>query len=56
MPIPEYFELRRQIAAGWLEDAEYQMIDAPELAVYHWGLVGGCTDRTIEILIPVEKR
>ena len=28
---------------------------APELAVYHWGIVGGYTGRTIEIWIPIEK-
>lgn len=55
MPIPEYFDIRRQIAAGWLFHEEYQMINAPELAVYHWGIAGGYTDRTIEIWIPIEK-
>lgn len=55
-PIQEYFDIRRQIAAGWLSNGEYQMINAPELAVYHWGIVGGYTDRTIEIWIPVEKK
>ena len=56
MPIPEYFELRKQIAAQWLTNEEYQMVDAPELAVYHWGIVGGYSDRTIEIWIPIEKK
>lgn len=56
MPIPEYFDIRRQIAAEWLLNEEYQMIDAPELAVYHWGIVGGYPDRTIEIWIPIEKK
>ena len=56
MPIPEYFELRKQIAVQWLANEEYQMVDAPELAVYHWGIVGGYTDRTIEIWIPIEKK
>ena len=53
MPIPEYFELRKQIATQWLANEEYQMVDAPELAVYHWGIVGGYADRTIEIWIPI---
>ena len=56
MPIPEYFDIRKQIAAEWLSNEEYQMINAPELAVYHWGIVGGYTDRTIEIWIPIEKK
>ena len=56
MPIPEYVELRKQIAAQWLGNEEYQMINAPELAVYHWGIVGGCSERTIEIWIPIEKQ
>ena len=56
MPIPEYFELRKQIAAEWLSNDEYQMINAPELAVYHWGIAGGYTERTIEIWIPIEKK
>ena len=56
MPIPEYFDIRKQIAAEWLSDNEYQMIDAPELAVYHWGIVGGYAERTIEIWIPIEKK
>ena len=56
MPIPEYFELRKQIATQWLANEEYQMVDAPELAVYHWGIVGGYADRTIEIWIPIEKK
>lgn len=56
IPIPEYFDIRRQIAAGWLSNDEYQIINSPELAVYHWGVVGGDTGRTIEIWIPVEKK
>lgn len=56
MPIPEYFELRKQIAGEWLASTEYQLADAPELAIYHWGLVGGCEERTVEIWIPIEKR
>ncbi len=55
MPIPEYFDIRRQIAASWLSNEKYQMVDAPELSVYHWGIVGGFDERTIEIWIPVEK-
>ncbi len=56
MPIPEYHEIRKQIAAEWLLNNEYQMVNAPELAVYHWGIVGGYPDRTIEIWIPIEKK
>ena len=56
MPIPEYFDLRKQIAAEWLSNNEYQMINAPEIAVYHWGIVGGYTERTIELWIPIEKK
>lgn len=56
MPIPEYFEIRKQIAAEWLSNGEYQMVDAPELSVYHWGIVGGYDSRTIEIWIPIEKK
>jgi AraC family transcriptional regulator len=56
MPIPEYFDLRKQIAAEWLSNNEYQMINAPEIAVYHWGIVGSYTERTIEIWIPIEKK
>ncbi len=56
MPIPEYFDIRKQIAAEWLSNNEYQISNAPELAVYHWGIVGGYNGRTIEIWIPVEKK
>ena len=49
-------EIRKQIAAEWLSNNEYQMINAPEIAVYHWGIVGGYPDRTIEIWIPIEKK
>ena len=56
MPIPEYFEIRKQIVAEWLSNDEYQIVNAPELAVYHWGIVGGYTGRTIEIWIPIEKK
>ena len=56
MPIPEYFDIRKQIAAEWLSNEEYQMINSPELSVYHWGIVGGYADRTIEIWIPIEKK
>ena len=55
-PTREYFDLRKQIAAEWLSNNEYQMINAPEIAVYHWGIVGGYPDRTIEIWIPIEKK
>ena len=56
MPIPEYFDLRKQISAECLSNNEYQMINAPEISVYHWGIVGGYTERTIEIWIPIEKK
>lgn len=56
MPIPEYFDIRKQIAAEWLKHQEYQLINAPEIAVYHWGIVGGYQDRTIEIWLPIEKK
>jgi AraC family transcriptional regulator len=56
MPIPEYFDIRKQIATEWLSNNEYQMINAPEIAVYHWGIVGGYTERTIELWIPIEKK
>ena len=56
MPIPEYFEIRKQIAAEWLSNEEYQIVNAPELAVYHWGITGGYNGRTIEIWIPIEKK
>ena len=55
-PIAEYFDIRKQIATEWLSNNEYQMVNAPELAVYHWGIVGGYKERTIEIWIPVEKK
>lgn len=55
MPIPEYLDIRKQIAAEWLSNDEYQMINAPELAVYHWGIAHSYADRTIEIWIPIEK-
>jgi len=55
-PIPEYFDIRKQIASEWLSNDEYQIVNAPELAVYHWGIVGGYTGRTIEIWIPIEKK
>ncbi|MBQ3598417.1 MAG: AraC family transcriptional regulator [Clostridia bacterium] len=56
MPIPEYFDIRKQIATEWLSNNEYQMINAPELAIYHWGIVGGYPERTIEIWIPIERK
>ena len=56
MPIPEYFDIRKQIATEWLSNNEYQIVNAPELAVYHWGIIGGYTKRTIEIWIPIEKK
>lgn len=56
MPIPEYFDIRKQIAAEWLSNKEYQIINAPELAVYHWGIASGYADRTIEIWIPIAKK
>lgn len=55
-PIKEYFEIRKQIAAEWISMNEYQIVDAPELAVYHWGITGGYDGRTIEIWIPIEKK
>lgn len=56
MPIPEYFDIRKQIAAEWLSNDKYQIVNAPELAVYHWGITGGYAGRTIEIWIPIEKK
>lgn len=55
MPVSEYFSLRKQIATEWVVNGEYEIANAPELAVYHWGIVGGYENRTIEIWIPVEK-
>ncbi len=54
MPIPKYFDIRKQIATEWLSNDKYQIVNAPELAVYHWGITGGYTGRTIEIWIPIE--
>ena len=56
MPIPEYHDIRKKIASEWLLNNEYNIIDAPELAVYHWGIVGGYPNRSIEIWIPVEMK
>ena len=56
MPIPEYHAIRKQIAVDWALIKDYQMINAPELAVYHWGVIGGYDSRTIEIWIPIEKK
>ena len=56
MPIPEYFDIRKRIATEWMSNKEYQIINAPELAVYHWGIVGNYPERTIEIWIPIEKK
>lgn len=56
MPISEYFDIRKQIAAEWLSNDKYQIANAPELAVYHWGITGGYAGRTIEIWIPIEKK
>ena len=55
-PVSDYIELRKQIAAEWLTNDTYQIIDAPELAVYHWGVVSKYPERTIEIWIPIEKK
>ena len=56
IPVTEYFDIRKQIATDWLSNNEYQIVNAPELAVYHWGIIGGYKERTIEIWIPVEKK
>lgn len=56
MPIPEYVDIRKQIATEWLSNNEYRIINAPEIAIYHWGSVGGYTERSIEIWIPIEKK
>ena len=56
MPIPEYFNLRKRIVSEWLVSSEYELTDAPEIAVYHWGIVGGYTERTIEIWMPITKK
>ena len=53
MPIPDYFEIRKQIAGEWLASTEFQWINAPEIAVYHWGIVGGYEKRMIEIWTPI---
>lgn len=55
-PIPEYMELRKQIAAEWLNSTEYQLADAPELSVYHWGIEDGCRERTVEIWMPITEK
>lgn len=55
-PIDEYFEIRKRIVSEWLVSSEYQLADAPEIAVYHWGIVGGCKERTIEIWIPIAAK
>lgn len=56
MPIPEYFEVRKQIVAECFASTEYQLVDSPEIAVYHWGIVGGDANRTIEIWLPIAKK
>ena len=54
-PISEYFDIRKQIAAEWILNGEYQIANAPELSVYHWSKTGGYKERFIEIWIPIEK-
>ena len=56
MPVGEYCDIRRRIAAEWLPGSGYTLADAPELALYHWRPAGGKSERCIEIWLPVEAR
>lgn len=56
MPVGEYRDIRRRIAAEWLPGSGYTLADAPELAVYHWRPTGGKAKRHIEIWLPVEGK
>lgn len=55
-PVASYAEMRKRIVSEWLPSTEYHLVDAPEIAVYHWGIVRGYTERTIEVWMPIEDK
>lgn len=54
-PIAEYQEIRRQIMTEWLSSSDWEISNAPEIAVYHWFPKNQRKKRYIEIWLPIEQ-
>lgn len=52
-PVVRYLKIREQIMTEWLKSSDWQISNAPEIAVYHW--LPEKEKRYIEIWLPIEK-
>ena len=59
-PTNQIEELRKKAVTEWLVSSEYELTQAPEIAVYHWfyeyGNEAVNNFRYIELWLPIEKR
>lgn len=51
--VAEYIKIREQIMTEWLKSSDWEISNAPEIAVYHW--LPEKEKRYIEIWLPIEK-
>lgn len=59
-PTMEIEELRKKAVSEWIASSEYDLAEAPEIAVYHWFYKYGDektnNSRYIELWLPISKR
>ena len=59
-PVTEIEELRKKAMTEWLASSEYELTQAPEIAVYHWFYEYGNelinNSRYVELWLPIAKR
>ena len=59
-PTELFEDLRRRVVSEWLPSSGYELVDAPEVSVYHWYFKEGDDavnhSRFVELWLPVEKQ
>lgn len=54
-PVSEYIDIRKRIVSEWLTTNDFEIVDAPEISVYHWFSKDEIRKRFIEIWLPIKK-
>lgn len=55
-PTDDYMDIRQRIATEWLSATQLELVDAPEISVYHWYPKAERDARFIEIWLPIAAR
>lgn len=54
-PVSDYTDIRKRIVSEWLPANDFEIVDAPEISVYHWFPKDESEKRFIEIWMPIKK-